>query len=93
MELMRTYDRSRFSPEVLREAATTLFAGLKGEPDGTMRVAVGEDEWAHDTEEEFFADYRQSSGKAFFSRCIRDPDLSPDQDHQRQPSWCRRALL
>lgn len=80
MELSRNYDRSRFSPEVLREAATTLFAGLKGEPGGTMKVTVGEDEWTHDTEEAFFADYRRSSGQAFFRRYILDVDS--DQAHK-----------
>ena len=33
-----------------------------------MTVVVEDGEWTHDTEEEFFADYRRSAGHAHFLR-------------------------
>ena len=37
---------------------------------------MGEGEWSHDSEEEFFADYRRSSGSVYFDRELKEHGIS-----------------
>lgn len=71
MKKSKYYARARFSPEVLRAAAGRLWLGLdESTPlaEGTLRVDLDDATWNHDSEDEFFADYRLSSGTAFYWR-------------------------
>lgn len=73
MDLTRKFRRTRFPPEVLTKASDSLFSEYDEEclPRG-LGVDVEEGLWKHDTEEEFFADYRRSSGLALFQKESRD---------------------
>lgn len=69
----KTYDRVIFTPEVIKEAVdrviTTLPEKQKEMTSKNFRIAVSpEESWAHDTEEEFFADYRKDFQHASFEK-------------------------
>lgn len=71
MKKTKYYARARFSPDILRAAADRLWVGLdESTPSahGTLRVDLDDATWNHDSEEEFFADYRLSNGMAFYWR-------------------------
>jgi len=61
----KTYERVIFTPEVIKEAENVLVSSLK-EKDRKITNQIltiqlsGVEQWTHDTEEEFFADYRKS---------------------------------
>lgn len=72
-EKTKTYDRVIFTPEVIKEAVEVLRATL---PAGKRKVryenfevelSSGE-KWCHDTEEEFFADYRKEFEHVRFTK-------------------------
>jgi len=71
MRKTKRYDLTRFSADVISEAAAVLrelkVLG-KGESETlSMTVEVPEGEWQHETEAEFFADYRDSIGDATYT--------------------------
>ena len=68
MKKKKIYGRTRFSAEVLRQAYQALRSAVEEEPcfSRTLYVEPDEANWDHDNEEEFFADYRRSSGTAYF---------------------------
>lgn len=66
MRLSRTYSRTRFSGDVLKEAADTLLDGVSAGRRYSLDVELPEGTWAHDNLEEFFADYRRSNGGGVF---------------------------
>ncbi len=73
MEKEKTYRRVRFSADVIREAATTLkkqtAATEKGQPNSSiLKVEVDGATWNHDSEDEFFADYRRTTNGQYFAR-------------------------
>ena len=71
-ELQKTkeYKLARFSPEVLQEAVRKLWpdAGPAFPPFDSLMVESDEQTWRYDDEQEFFADYRGSSGTAYYRR-------------------------
>ena len=63
------YPRTKFAPEVIQEATATL--SRLAVPSGkvvtkfhSLRVAIDDARWTHDNVEEFFSDYRRTSGTA-----------------------------
>lgn len=85
MKKTKYYARVRFSPDILRAAADRLWVGLdESTPSaqGTLRVDLDDATWNHDSEEEFFADYRLSTGNAFYwrSREKRSLNVSFEED-------------
>jgi predicted nucleotide-binding protein len=70
VEKTKSYRRTRFSEDVLRGAADILRkqAPLPDKEAEARYLSVEVDgaEWRHDTEEEFFSDYRRSTGAAVF---------------------------
>jgi predicted nucleotide-binding protein len=69
----KTYDRVIFTPEVIREAVNELTKSLAEEQRKLtfrhMKITVSPEEaWSHDTEEEFFADYRKGFQSASFRK-------------------------
>lgn len=62
MRLSRTYTRTRFSGDVLKEAAETLLESVNAERRYVLNVGLPEGTWTHDNLDEFFADYRRSNG-------------------------------
>jgi len=74
----KTYDRVIFTPEVIKRAVEELKAILSGrselnEQNLVIKVSPQE-EWSHDTEEEFFADYRKGFDYAWFNQHHRTKD-------------------
>ena len=69
MHKSKTYQYTRFSADVLREAIEVFRAKTNnGKPAlfVHMRVEVDDSELQHDSSEEFFADYRKAQGVAFY---------------------------
>ena len=71
MEKRKTFERGRFSVEVLQEASQELLrrVGPIGEKKIRygLEVEVDDAQWKHNSLEEFFADYRRSSGQVSYS--------------------------
>lgn len=73
MKKTREYKSVRFPPEVLTAACEELWKhlpkGKQNDPiEGLLSVEVNDARWHHESEEEFFADYRRSSDHANYSR-------------------------
>jgi hypothetical protein len=70
MRKSKRYEFARFAADVIAEAAGVLreLAVLdKGQSEMlVLSVEVAEGEWQHETEAEFFADYRQAFGDAVY---------------------------
>jgi hypothetical protein len=68
MEKEKIYGRARFSAEVLGQASQALrgYVGEETYHSRTLKVEVDDAKWSHDSEAEFFADYRRSSSAAYF---------------------------
>jgi predicted nucleotide-binding protein len=69
-EKSKRYDRVIFTPEVIAEAAAMVRKDVPAKTTAwgrtlSIEVAVGE-QWEHDSEEEFFADYRKGFVSAQF---------------------------
>ena len=67
MQKRKSYTRTRFSADVLREAIEILKeisheegAEVKGDRESFF-VKISDEEWYHDNLEEFFSDYRQAT--------------------------------
>lgn len=66
-EKSKTYNGVIFTPEVIKEAVD-LVSG-RNPIDETLRIELPSgEEWEHDKEEEFFADYRKGFGYAVFRK-------------------------
>ena len=73
MQKQYIYKMTRFPAEVLLEAADTLLQGVEvknkdDSPSLYLSVELDEGTWQHDTEDEFFSDYRRSSKDALYSK-------------------------
>ena len=71
----RQFSNARFSPEVIKEAANIFDTELKSEgtedkPALSLYVEIDRAGRMHDTEAEFYADYRRSEGGAWYERTI-----------------------
>jgi hypothetical protein len=83
----KEYELTRFSPEVVREAVDELWkdvpSATKEPASGLMSVEVDDARWTHDSEDEFFADYRRSRGTVSFvrDRAERSLHIIIIQDH------------
>ena len=79
MEKSKRYDLTRFSPEVLQEASNVLMERInprRGKKVSyALSVQVDDSKWEHDSVEEFFADYRRSSGDANYWIYIDGTDV------------------
>lgn len=75
MEKTYKYVWTRFSAEVLREAANKLFESVEFEdkaPHLFLQVTLDEGTWHHDDEEEFFSDYRRSISGAVYKKAFKE---------------------
>jgi hypothetical protein len=76
MKKSKTYDNTKFPPEVIREACrlfikhTTLAQKYRHE---VFRITFPKEEWTYNKEEEFFADYRKDFRDAWFERGFFKP--------------------
>ncbi len=69
MEKTKAYERTRFSADVIREAVMVFRSQLpeaRRDLRPYLSVSIDDCGWRHDSEEEFFADYRKSAGGAVF---------------------------
>jgi len=72
-EKIKDYERVIFTPEVIKEAADMVEATLP-EKERKLTFMIlstkisSEEEWSHDSEEEFFADYRKGVESATFDK-------------------------
>lgn len=69
----KTYERVIFTPEVIKEALEVLLTTLpdadKNLPHQILEITLPSKEyWAHDSEDEFFADYRRGFNKAQYRK-------------------------
>ncbi len=75
MKKSRRYDRAYFSAEVLKEAYRAFEKRASEEdapPNHFLTVGTEDEEWRHDSEEEFLSDYRRGGKTAFY-----DWDIGP----------------
>lgn len=68
-----TYERTRFSADILLEATDILLQGVEPKnkddaPSLYLDVELDDGTWKHDTEDEFFSDYRRSSKRAVYNK-------------------------
>ena len=69
MRKQKTYNRTRFSADVLAESWNSLRSLLPADRDcesAWLKVDVHDATWDHDTETSFLTDYRQATGDASF---------------------------
>ena len=80
MEKTVKYRATRFAPEVIREAANVLERAARPAEGAfrSLRLSVQLDQvaWEHDSEDEFFTDYRASSGEASYRLSFDQHGLS-----------------
>ncbi len=76
MRKQKDYERTRFSADVIREAVRIFRSQMGPEPRPDSRlyltVQVDDADWTHDSEDQFFADYRRSTRGAVFQEETRD---------------------
>jgi len=70
MKKGKTYARTKFAPEVLRAAVAAL-RGPNATPGESpkfrhLRVDLARESWDHESEDEFFADYRNQIAGAVY---------------------------
>lgn len=73
MKLYRCFGGRFFTPEVIREAVGHLRASVPDDLVARRRMTVtlaDGDEWTHDNEDEFFADYRKKVSSAYFNLAL-----------------------
>ena len=74
MKKSKRYKLARFSADVIAEAGGELRSVaklVKGQSESLLlSVEIAEGEWRHESEAEFFADYRQSVGDAWYALSI-----------------------
>jgi predicted nucleotide-binding protein len=79
MKKQKFYYSARFSPEVIQVASTVL--ERRADPDSPQTISlhlvveVDNEEWTHDSEHEFFADYRRCTGIARYKKDINGSSL------------------
>ena len=82
MDKSVNYPATYFSADILREAVTKLDE-LSGWPSVTypyLGVSIGGATWGHDNIEEFWADYRRSTGSVGFGAATNaSPDTGPER--------------
>ncbi len=70
------FERTQFSADVIREALEIFYNETNPESttDSRLHLSVDVDgaEWSQDSKEEFFADYRRSSGHAVYQEVLKD---------------------
>jgi len=79
MEKEYKYEWTRFSADVLKEAANKLFEDVdfkKKTPSLYLLVELDDGKWRHNNEEEFLNDYRRSTGEALYSKRFEAHDIS-----------------
>ena len=69
----KTYERIIFTPEVIKEALEVLLTTLpdtdKNLPRQTLEISLpSKENWLHDSEDEFFADYRRGFNQAQYRK-------------------------
>lgn len=68
----KTYRQVIFDPQVIvqacRELSNELPRDKRNETSRRLHIKVGDEEWSHDTEEEFFSDYRKDFHTASFNK-------------------------
>ena len=82
MNKTKRYDRTKFSPEVIHKALEELEKSLSDEDmkgvgiPRFLYVWKGNERWAHDTDAEFFADYRSDDTcSAYYERFYQNSSL------------------
>lgn len=76
MRLSRSFSRTRFTVEILKEATEALLRGIEGDRKHYLNVEVPEGTWAHDDLDEYFADYRRSTfGRGVYLVALADHTL------------------
>ena len=95
MRKNKIYNDVRFSVETLREAINVLRTQVlrtqTDTSDGSewrfsMRVEIDDADWKHDSEEEFFSDYRRSSGSAWYR--LESPDRTTELEYHVYCAVC-----
>jgi len=80
MEKRKRYARTCFSADVIKHAASEfdrMFTpDADEELDLRLSVALGEEEWTHESESEFFADYRRGPDQAVYIRCLSGASMT-----------------
>lgn len=69
------YELTRFSADILREAANELFKDINFEgnvPLLDLSVQLDDGRWEHDNEEEFFSDYNRSKKGGEYRKYFKD---------------------
>jgi len=76
LEKTKHFTRTRFSVDVLREAIDAFHRVIPTEEAQVsilhLVVEIDGARWKHDSQEEFFADYRRSSGNAVYDESLKD---------------------
>lgn len=77
MKRATEYKGIHFSAEVIRKAGDRLFGSGLVEKDVSLilGVTIGQSDWMHDTEEEFFADYQISNGTVYYVKSYQNKSL------------------
>ena len=79
MRKEKNYRQTRFSADVIREAVRVFRSqmGPEARPNSRFYLSVELDDsiWRHDSEEQFFADYRRSTGGAVFQEEVSSYDF------------------
>jgi predicted nucleotide-binding protein len=91
MKKSKTYDRTKFSPEVIHKALEELEKSLSEEDikrgmdyHRMLQVQRGNERWGHDTDAEFFADYRSDDTRDAYYEHIY-PNSSIDVSYRSSP--------
>ncbi len=69
------YEWTRFSAEVLKEAADKLFADIDFKDESPrlyLSIELDDGTWTHDDEEEFFSDYRRSNSGGVYQKSFHN---------------------
>jgi hypothetical protein len=76
----KSYSRVRFDANVIKEGRKVFDKEVSKDENCAPRlhltVEVDGAEWTHDSEDEFFADYRRSAGNAVYTRHYGSTGLS-----------------
>ncbi|MCK4823811.1 nucleotide-binding protein [bacterium] len=78
MEKNYSYKWTKFSADVLKEAANNLFAHVDFKdkaPYLRLSVKLDDGEWTHDDEEEFLNDYRRSTSDATYQKVFEGHEI------------------
>ncbi len=76
MEKNKTYERIKFAPEIIREAAAEVSKLFKEgkTAEHTLRVRNSNEVWDYDTEEEYYAAYRNCVSSIYQKKQYAGPD-------------------